>query len=240
MIIYPAIDIRGGRVVRLLHGDPSLESVYDEHPLIAAQRWQVAGSEWVHVVSLDGTLGEGQTALQSLREIATTGLKIQYGGGIRSLEAVEQALEAGATRVVLGTLLVQSPELAPEALTRFGAEALTVALDVKNEKVATHGWQSTSAWTPITLGQKFAEIGLRHALYTDVSRDGDFSGVNVQATADLAQATGLSVIASGGVANLDDIIALRDDGNIAGVVIGRALYAKAFTLETALHLVTAS
>lgn len=236
MIVYPSIDVRGGRVVRLLYGDPDFESVYDYHPAAVAQRWKDAGASWVHVISLDGTLEEGDTALGMLREVVATGVKVQYGGGIRSLDIVEQAFKAGATRVVLGTLVAEQPELAEVAIKRFGTDILTVALDAKNGKVATHGWQQTSRWTPVELGKRFAEVGFQHALYTDISHDGDLSGVNVNATAALARDTGLQVIASGGVSSLDDIRALRETGQVAGVVIGRALYAEVFSLQEALSI----
>lgn len=236
MIIYPAIDIRGGRVVRLLYGNPEMESVYGDNPVAVAHEWKLRGAEWVHVVNLDGALGENETALDTLREIAHVGLKVQFGGGIRSIESVQMALDAGATRVVLGTLLVKQPELAPELVARFGPETITVALDAKGDKVTTHGWQESSPWTPAEIGKQLAINGLKHALYTDVSKDGDLSGVNVDATADLARQTGLAVIASGGVSSLDDIRNVKANSDIAGVVIGRALYAKMFSLEDALAI----
>ncbi len=236
MIIYPAIDIRGGRVVRLLYGDPDMESVYSDNPVAVAHEWKLRGAEWVHVVNLDGALGENETALDALREIAHVGMKVQFGGGIRSIESVQQALDAGATRVVLGTLIVNQPELAPELVSRFGSEAITVALDAKGGQVTTHGWQESSVWTPAEIGKQLAHDGLVHALYTDVSKDGDLSGVNVEATAELARQTGLKVIASGGVSSLDDIRKVKANYDIAGVIIGRALYAKMFSLEDAIAI----
>lgn len=234
MIVYPAIDIRYGRVVRLVYGDPSRETVYGTDPSTVAENWKSAGAKWLHVVNLDGALGEGTLALDTLSALAELGLPIQFGGGMRTLEDVQRALDAGATRVILGTMAVQQPEIAGTAVQRFGPEAITVALDAKDGKVATHGWQEVSTWNPVELGQRFAEDGVRHILYTDVSRDGDLSGVNVDATAHLATKTGLSVIASGGVATLEDIVALREASNIAGVIIGKALYSETFTLEAAL------
>jgi phosphoribosylformimino-5-aminoimidazole carboxamide ribotide isomerase len=236
MIVYPAIDIRNGRVVRLMHGDPNFESVYGDDPVEVAKRWQAAGSEWVHVVNLDGALGETETALDILRDIVETGLSVQFGGGIRSLDSVQLALDAGAKRVVIGTPVVKQPTLAIEAVERFSSEAFVVALDAKGGKVVTNGWQETTEWTPITLGKNFAKAGVTHALYTDVDRDGDLSGVNVASTSALARETGLKVMASGGVATLDDLKALKKAGNIAGVIIGRALYANIFTLEAALAI----
>lgn len=235
MIVYPAIDIRRGRVVRLLHGDPDQETVYGDDPAAVAERWKTAGAAWLHVVNLDGTLGEATLALDSLRAVAAVGLPVQFGGGLRSLDDARKALDAGAARVVLGTVAVQQPDIARAAVAEFGAEAVTVALDARGDRVATHGWQEVSAWTPAELGKIFAQMGVIHALFTDVSRDGDLSGVNVEATAQLARDTGLHVIASGGVASLDDVRRCRATGQIAGVVIGKALYAGGFTLEAALR-----
>lgn len=235
MIVYPAIDVRGGRVVRLLHGDPDQETVYGDDPAATAQRWQSAGAAWLHVVNLDGALGEAESALDTLRAIAEVGLPVQFGGGMRSLEDVRRALDAGAARVLLGTMAVAQPDIARAAVNAFGAERIAVALDARGDRVATHGWQEVSTWTPVELGKVFAQMGVIHALYTDITRDGDLSGVNVDATAKLARETGLNVIASGGVATLDDIRRCRDTGNIAGVITGKALYSGAFTLEAALE-----
>jgi phosphoribosylformimino-5-aminoimidazole carboxamide ribotide isomerase len=234
MIIYPAIDLRQGRVVRLAHGDPALETVHSDDPVATAQRWKAAGAAWLHVVNLDGALGEATLALETLRALAEIGLPIQFGGGLRALDDAQKALSAGAARVILGTMIVQQPELAGAAVQRFGADKIVVALDAKGDQVTTHGWQQVSAWTPVDLGQRFAAMGVIHALYTDVSRDGDLSGVNVAATAHLARATGLSVIASGGVASLEDVQRCRETGVIAGVVIGKALYSGALALEDAI------
>lgn len=235
MIVYPAIDVRKGRVVRLLYGDPDQETVYGDVPAEVARRWKDAGAAWLHVVNLDGALGEATLALDTLRAIAKIGLPVQFGGGMRSLDDVRKALDAGAARVILGTLAVTQPDVARAAVEEFGAEQIAVALDARGDHVATHGWQQVSAWTPADLGKTFAQMGVIHALYTDVSRDGDLSGVNVESTADLARATGLNVIASGGVASLDDITRCRDTGTIAGVITGKALYSGAFTLEDALQ-----
>lgn len=234
MIVYPAIDLRRGRVVRLIHGDPARETVHGDDPVAVAARWLDAGAQWLHVVNLDGALGETGQALDALGAIAALGAPVQFGGGLRSLDDAARALEAGARRVILGTLAVREPEQAGEAVSRFGADAVAVALDARGDRVATHGWQQVSAWTPADLGQRFAALGVRHALFTDVSRDGDLSGVAVEATAALARETGLAVIASGGVASLDDLRALRAAGDIAGVVIGQALYRGVFTLPEAL------
>ena len=237
MIIYPAIDLRGGRVVRLKYGDPQQETAYSDDPRAVAQRWRDEGAAWIHVVNLDGALGEASSALETLRQIAALdGVRVQFGGGLRTLADAERALDAGAARVILGTAAVQRPELAGEAVQRFGAERVAVALDARGDRVATHGWQQLSAWTPAELGRRFAALGVRHALYTDITRDGDLSGVNVAATAALARETGLAVIASGGVASLADVRALVQTGAVAGAIIGRALYTGAVALGAALRV----
>jgi phosphoribosylformimino-5-aminoimidazole carboxamide ribotide isomerase len=237
MIVYPAIDVRKGRVVRLRQGDPSQETVYGDDPAAVAARWRDAGAAWLHVVNLDGTLGEAALSLDALRGIAAVGLPVQFGGGLRTLDDAANALDAGAARVILGTAAVQNPDLAGEAVRRFGAERIAVALDARGGQVATHGWQEASTWTPAALGARFADLGVRHALYTDISRDGELQGVNVAATAALARETGLRVIASGGVASLEDVRALRAErADIAGVVIGKALYTGAINLPDALRI----
>ncbi|GAB4481988.1 MAG: 1-(5-phosphoribosyl)-5-[(5-phosphoribosylamino) methylideneamino]imidazole-4-carboxamide isomerase [Anaerolineae bacterium] len=235
MIIYPAIDLRGGRVVRLVQGDPARQTVHADDPLAAARRWQAAGAAWLHVVNLDGALGEAVLNLETLARLAGLGLPIQFGGGLRSLDDATRAVDAGAARIILGTLAIRQPETAGEAVRRFGVEAVAVALDARDGLIAIEGWQTQSTHTPVELGRRFAAAGVKHALYTDISRDGRLIGVDVEGTARLARETGLSVIASGGVAELDDIRRLRASGaGIAGVVIGRALYEGAFTLEEAL------
>jgi phosphoribosylformimino-5-aminoimidazole carboxamide ribotide isomerase len=235
MIIYPAIDLRGGRVVRLIQGDPQQETVFSDDPVETAMRWKDAGAEWLHLVNLDGALGEGGLNLTMLARIVASGLNVQFGGGLRSLDDAQRALDQGATRVVLGTMLVRNPELAGEAVQRFGPEAIAVALDAKDGRVAVDGWQHQTAWTPVQLGQYFVNAGACHALYTDINRDGKLQGVNMQGVVNLTRETGLAVIASGGVSSLDDIRALAEaDVPVAGVVIGKALYTRMFTLQDAL------
>lgn len=235
MIVYPAIDIRQGKVVRLLYGDPTIQSVYSDDPLAVAQRWHNAGAEWLHLISLDGALGESAPALDAVRQLAQTGLAIQFGGGLRTLDDAEQALKAGATRVILGTLVVNNPILAGEAVRYFGSDAVVIALDARDNRVVSEGWQEESDWSPSQLGKRLASDGVRYFLYTDVRKDGDLSGVNLSATVELALQTQANVIASGGVNSLLDIVNLKRTGCVEGVVVGRALYSNIFTLEEALE-----
>lgn len=258
MIVFPAIDLRQGRCVRLRQGRASDETVYDEDPAAVARRWAGQGARWLHVVDLDAALGEpaavdepaavaaSETSkvlsinLQRLAEIraAVPGISIQFGGGLRSLEAIEAALALGADRVVLGTAAVHDPELVAEALRRFGAAAIVAGLDARQGLVATHGWQQTSRVTAVDLGQAMRRQGVVRAVYTDVARDGMLSGVSVEAATDLARDTGLAVITSGGVASLDDVARLRaraGDG-IEGVIVGQALYRGTVSLPEALRV----
>ena len=248
MIVFPAIDLRQGRVVRLRQGRAQEETVYADDPAAMARHWVDLGAEWLHVVNLDGALSmtraEGRPSrlplnLQRLREIraAVPDTPIQFGGGLRTLEDVALALELGATRVVLGTVAVEEPERVEEAVRRFGEERVAVALDARQGWVATHGWQETSTMTAVALGRAMRDRGVRYAVYTDIARDGMLSGVNVEATAALAQSTGLWVIASGGVATLEDIRRLRAQAacGIVGVIIGQALYSGALSLPDALR-----
>lgn len=236
MIIYPAIDLRGGQVVRLQQGDPTRQTTYSADPVETARRWLDAGTDWLHVVNLDGAFQAANDTLRILEQLAALDVSIQFGGGIRSLEDAARALDLGAARVVFGTAIVQNPDLVTDFVARWGAERLTVALDARGGKVAIHGWQAESSWTPADLGVALAERGAIHALYTDVSRDGELEGVNVAGTIALAEATGLQVIASGGVASLEDVTALRRSGQVAGAILGKALYEGLIDLAEAIRL----
>jgi phosphoribosylformimino-5-aminoimidazole carboxamide ribotide isomerase len=228
MIIYPAIDLRHGRCVRLQQGDAAAETVFAADPVSAARRWVAKGAEWLHIVNLDGALGEESAAnLAALERIlAAVDVPVQFGGGLRSAEDVGSLLELGVTRAILGTVAVRQPEVVEQALARYGSEAVAVGIDARDGKVAIHGWQETLTLSAMVLGQRMAGMGIVHVVYTDVARDGMLSGVNLEATRALARETGLSVIASGGVATLDDVRAIKNhqaDG-IQGVIIGMALY----------------
>lgn len=244
MIIFPAIDLRRGRCVRLRQGDPTAETVFDDDPASRAQHWAACGASWLHVVNLDAALGDaGLNALnrQRLHEIrAAVSLPIQFGGGIRTAEDVDAALAHGATRVVLGTALAQNPELAAALVARFGAEVIVAGLDARGGIVVTHGWQAAGAHHVHDLGRQLHQAGVLRAVYTDIARDGMLSGVDVEGSLALAQASGLRVIASGGVRDLDDIRRLQghEDDGIEGVIAGQALYTGALDLRAAVELVS--
>jgi phosphoribosylformimino-5-aminoimidazole carboxamide ribotide isomerase len=241
--VYPAIDLRRGRVVRLTQGDPDQETKYADDPLYVAQRWQAAGAKWLHVVNLDGAFGERSTEnLIALKRILTTGLKVQFGGGLRDLAGIRQALDLGVSRVVIGTAAVKNPALVEAALEDFGPERVAVGIDAREGKVRTHGWKEAAEITAVELTQQWADKGVHWVIFTDVTRDGMGSGLNLNATVQLAQATGpstgsgrrLHVIASGGVATLEDVRRAYEAG-LSGVIIGRALYEGQVKLEDALR-----
>ena len=238
--IYPAIDLRNGRVVRLQLGDPNKQTVFSDDPAAMGRQWLAAGAEWLHVVNLDGAFDEaGAANWAALPQLTQLGAQVQFGGGIRALADVARALEAGAARVILGTTAVENPALVAEAIAQFGAERIVVGIDARDGRVKTRGWLHDTAVTPAQLGQQMKESGVQTIIYTDISRDGVLTGVNAAATAQLAQATGLRVIASGGVAALDDITrcaALAGQG-VVGVITGRAIYDGRLDLHTAFQTI---
>ena len=234
MIIYPALDLRGGAVVRLREGDPQQQVTFNSDPLDAARAWADQGACWLHVVNLDGAFSEANDNIGILEQISLLGVPVQFGGGLRTLDQMQRALTSGASRIILGTVAINEPELVVEAVQRFGTKAVCVAHDARDGRITTHGWQQATDTTPVQLGHAMAQVGLRHALFTDVSRDGRLSGVNIEATVQLAQDTGLQVIASGGVSSLAEIEALRASKVVAGAVIGMALYRGQITLRDAL------
>lgn len=235
MNIYPAIDLRGGQVVRLNEGDPNRQTVFSDDPLQTARDWIEQGATWIHMVNLDGAFDEANDNLAILRDVCQlNGVQVQFGGGLRSLQHIEAAIHAGAQRVVLGTIALKEPEIVAQAVREWGAERVCVALDAKDGKVTTHGWTETSDLTPIQLGRMMAERGVRYALYTDVRRDGSLIGVNVTDTIRLARNTTLNVIASGGVSHMSEIQQLARSGVVEGAIIGMALYTGRLSLQEAL------
>ena len=234
MIIYPAIDLRNGKVVRLKEGNPDRQTIFNDNPVETAQQWIAEGATWIHMVNLDGAFQETNSNLKILEQAAKLNAKIQFGGGLRSLESIRTTLDAGASRVVLGTVAVENPELVDETISQFGAEAISIALDSRNGKITTHGWQTKTTLTPTEFGKIMAEKGAIHALFTDVQRDGRLTGSNVEDTIALGKETGLKVIASGGVTTVQEIRKLSQSGFVAGAIIGMALYQGKLSLGDAL------
>jgi phosphoribosylformimino-5-aminoimidazole carboxamide ribotide isomerase len=234
--IYPAIDLRGGKVVRLKEGDPARMTSYSDDPAEMAKRWINAGSTWLHVVNLDGAFGENDKANRiALESVLKLGAKVQFGGGMRSLESIEAALSLGVSRVILGTIAIEQPEIVRDALTRFGAEHIAVGIDARDGLVRTRGWKDNSGVPALDLALQMRTFGLDTVIFTDVSRDGLGRGLNIPATRELSEKSGLDVIASGGVHTIDDVKAAKDAG-LAGCIIGRALYDGTVELEKALQV----
>lgn len=229
--VFPAIDLRAGRVVRLAQGDPLRQTVYGDDPAAVARRWQTEGAAWVHVVNLDGAFGDADAANSAaLGAILATGLRVQFGGGLRSRASLRAAFGAGVARAVIGTAAVEDPALLDWALSEYGAERVAVGIDAKDGLVRLRGWAEASAVTALDLGRRLAGQGATWCVFTDVARDGVGAGVNLAATTELAGATGLNVIASGGVAGPQDVKQVREAG-LPGVIVGRALYEGQVRLE---------
>lgn len=236
MIIYPAIDLRGGKVVRLKEGDPARMTAYSDDPAEMARKWLSMGAVWLHVVNLDGAFGESDDANRSaLEAVLKLGAQVQFGGGMRSLDAIEDAIALGVSRVVLGTIAIEQPKVVIAALKKFGPEKIAVGIDARDGLVAVRGWKSDSGILAKDLALQMRTVGLRTVIFTDIRRDGLGSGLNMPSTRELADVSGLDVIASGGVHTLDDVIAVRE-AKLSGVIIGRALYDGTVDLEKALQV----
>ena len=226
MILYPAIDLKGGECVRLKHGLMEQATVYNPDPAAQARTFAAAGFQWIHVVDLDGAFaGAPKNAEAVSAVIAAVDLPVQLGGGIRDLKSVEAWLSRGLKRVILGTAAVKNPALVREAAAKFPGQ-VAVGIDARDGFVAVEGWAEVSSLPARELALRFRDAGVAAVIFTDVGRDGVLAGVNVEATADLARGLGIPVIASGGLASIDDVHRLkaREADGIAGVIIGRALY----------------
>ena len=238
MIIYPAIDIRGGRCVRLTEGRFDAETVFADDPAQMALKWAGLGAEFLHLVDLDGALaGEGKNVPVIERILKSVNIPVQLGGGIRNLATIEKLLDLGVTRLILGSAAVKNPELVQEACKKYPGH-IAVGIDAKNGEVAIEGGGQGSGVAATELAKKMASFGVETIIYTDISRDGMLSGVNVESTAALARACGVPIIASGGVASIEDIRrvkAVESDG-VQGCIIGKAIYTGAVDLKEALAL----
>jgi phosphoribosylformimino-5-aminoimidazole carboxamide ribotide isomerase len=237
MIIIPAIDLRGGRCVRLTQGRAADETIYSENPVAVAKRWANAGAEMLHIVNLDGALNADDTDnLKALERILPeVNIPVQFGGGVRTIDDVRRLDELGATRIVIGTTAIENPVLLQRIVDEFSS-TVVVGIDAREGKVALRGWEKISDLNAVELAQKVAEMGVERIVYTDIARDGMMTGVNLEATREIAEASGLKVTASGGVASLDDIYDLKplEEFGVDSLIIGKALYEGLFTLEDAL------
>ncbi len=240
--LYPAIDLKQGHVVRLKRGDMAQATVYADDPGEQARAFAAQGFRWLHVVDLDGAFaGQPANAEAVARILAASSLPVQLGGGIRNMATVEAWLAAGVTRVILGSAAVKNPGFVREAC-RTHPGRIVVGIDARGGMVATEGWAETSSLPALELARRFEDAGVAAIIYTDIDRDGMLGGVNVEATRDLARALATPVIASGGVAALEDLVALKafmDDG-IQGSILGRALYDGRIDPAAALELAAAS
>ena len=234
MDILPAIDILGGRVVRLAKGDYNRATVYNENPIEQALEFEEAGASWLHVVDLDGAATGKPVNLPIIQAIlCSTKLQVEVGGGVRTLETIDALAEAGVTRVVLGTSLVADKDFAIQALERYGA-LLTAGIDARGGEVAIQGWREGAGVPAEELVAEVAELGFNHLVYTDISRDGMRTGVDPAAYCHMAKVFGHKVIASGGVASIEDLHALGEVAEcIEGVVVGRAIYEGALDVTEA-------
>lgn len=223
MILYPAIDIRGGKAVRLVEGDFDRETAFDADPADAARRWEAAGAEWIHIVDLDGArsgTGANRDAIARIRE--SVDCPIQVGGGIRSTETVDDMFEMGVDRVILGSIAVTDPSVVRAAVARHG-DRIAVGLDARDGKLATSGWETQTNADAFETARHMGDVGVRHIIFTDIRRDGTLTGPNVDALRQMVGSTSAGVIASGGIGSVEDVTGLLDTG-VAGVIIGRALY----------------
>lgn len=239
MTIYPAIDIKGGRAVRLLQGRADRETVYAENPTEVAAQFKLAGSVWVHVVDLDGAFAGEPQNLSAVQAIAALGMKVELGGGLRTRAAVERALDFGVSRVVIGTRAAESESFVGELVQAFG-DRIAVGIDAKDGMVAVKGWVDTTGTGALDLARRMDGLGVRTIIYTDIGTDGMLTGPNLAAQEAMLRAGGFNVIASGGVSRRGDIVKLAElarlYANLDGVIVGKALYEKRVDLPDLLGI----
>ncbi len=237
--VYPALDLRGGEVVRLKRGDPDLQTTYSSDPLAVIRGWLDQGVKWIHVVNLDGAFSERESVnYKNIGKIAqlinANGASVQLGGGLRSINAITTALDLGITRVILGTIAIEDPAIIEQAIEIYGPARIAVSLDAREGSIRTRGWLQETPIQAITLGKQLYAQGVRWAIHTDISRDGMGSGANIEASVALAQATGLNVIAAGGVKYISDLASARVAG-LAGIIVGRAIYEASVSIDDCIH-----
>lgn len=238
MTIFPAIDLRGGKCVRLFQGDFGQETVFSNRPADVARKWQEQGAEFLHLVDLDGARSGHSENLATVQDIlAAVTIPVELGGGIRTMENIDAVLALGVRRVILGSVAVRDPRLVADACAKYG-DRIVVGIDAKDGIVAVDGWGISGDIEVITLAKRMKESGVRTIIYTDISRDGTLSGVNVKATAELARESGVRIVASGGVRDARDIKALKpyERDGIEGVIVGKSIYTGSLSLPEALAI----
>lgn len=237
MRIYPAIDIRGGKAVRLYKGDFAQETVFGE-PAEMAKKWEAAGGEFLHLVDLDGARAGKSMNLDVVKEIiAAVNIPVELGGGIRTMENIDEVLAAGVQRVILGSVAAKNPALVKEACAKYD-DRVVVGIDAKDGIVAVDGWEVSGDVEVTVLAKEMAKAGVKTIIYTDISRDGTLEGVNVEATAQLARESGIKIVASGGVKSIDDVKALLpyEKEGIEGVIVGKSIYMGTLDLTEAVKV----
>lgn len=235
MIIYPAIDLRGGQCVRLLQGDFAKTTVFSDNPLQTAQKWAACGASWLHIVDLDGARQENSNNRSVICNIAKKlSIPVQTGGGIRTMTDIDELLAHGVARVILGTAAVEDPDFVARAVEKYG-EKIAVGIDAKDGYAAVSGWEKVSKWRAVDLALLMKQHGVCHIIYTDIATDGMLKGPNLTAMTEMSSAFGPGVIASGGVGSLADLKALSKTA-VSGAIVGKALYTNAVDLEAAVAL----
>ncbi len=235
MLVIPAIDLHRGRCVRLYQGDPERETVYGNNPVEVARQWEQLGAKMLHLVDLDGAFtGHSKNAKVICSIGEEVHIPLQLGGGIRSGEAVEKAISAGVSRVILGTIAIEQPELAQKIVDEFG-ERIMVGIDARNGMVAIKGWTESSVIKTIELALRIEQWGIKEIIYTDIQKDGTMQGPDLAGLEDLLQNTSLQVIMSGGISSIEDLVSLKPySSRVNGVIIGKALYSNQLTLPDAM------
>lgn len=237
--LYPAIDLRRGRCVRLEKGEAGRETVYGDDPVSVARGFAEAGAAWIHVVDLDAAFGDGSHRDLIRRIVAEVPLKVQTGGGLRSEDDLAAVLDAGAARAVVGTAAIENPELVRRAVERWGAERIAVGIDARGRRPAARGWTEESGTDLFDLAARMVELGARTIVHTDIERDGMLSGPNLELSASLAAESGAEVIVSGGMSGMADVDAVaaaaRERSGIAGAILGKAIYEGRIDLRDALR-----
>ena len=232
MLLYPAIDLMGGEVVRLRQGKADQKTVYSNDPAAFAKRWESEGGDWLHIVDLDAAFSGEQRNLDAVRAIAeVVSIPIELGGGMRSLSAIERALSAGVSRVVVGTKACESPEFVAELIAIFTTDKIAIGIDAKDGEVSLRGWTAGSGIKATELARQMVDLGVKTIIYTDIATDGMLTGPNFPALQEMLLAAPCDLIASGGVGTAEDVHRLRTIPGIYGAIIGKALYDGAFTLR---------
>lgn len=236
MQLYPAIDIKNGQCVRLRQGQFQDVEIYSHAPAKVARQWELEGASYIHLVDLDGALAGHSVNEATIRDIVhEVNIPIQVGGGVRTIQDIENKLNLGVTRVIIGTKAVENPAFIKDAINSFGAERIVVGIDAKDGMVAIQGWEKVSNYNAVSLGIQMKEIGVKTIIYTDISKDGMLQGPNVEHTKQMYESTGLDIIASGGISSLMDLEKIKNI-HVQGTIIGKALYEKRFELREAIDL----